>query len=194
MIIIIEDMEGNIFGAFTSVSLEKKPQFYGNSDCLLFKVEKNDDDCTVQVFKPSGRNENYVYFNFGNKYNPYNGLAFGGKMGTFSLCVEEDWRFGKTIGDLMTYSYSPQLSSDSEFEINNMEAWIFPLSESILIDLRYRAKAKQTKQALGEGNATEIFIMQQAGVMSSDNDHIRETAYDKVKSNEDDQKPQNNQQ
>ena len=160
MIIIIEDIEGNIFGAFTSVSLDRKPNFYGNNNCLLFKIETNENQETnVQIYRSSNRNENYVYFNYGNKYNPYNGLAFGGKMGCFSLCIEEDWRFGRTVGDLLTYSYSPQLSSDSDFEINHIEAWIFPLSESIQIDLRYRAKAKQSKQALGEDNAAEIFIM-----------------------------------
>nr|CAG4708318.1 unnamed protein product [Naegleria fowleri] len=185
MLIIIKDMENNIFGAFTSVSLEKKSSFYGNSNCFLFKVdtEENNENSEakkiVKVFPASGKNENYVYFNFGNKYNPYNGLAFGGRIGCFSLCIEQDWRFGKTCGDLITYSFSPQLSSDSEFEINVIECWIFPLSESVQIDLRYRAKAKQSKQALGEGNAAEIFIMKQAGIMSSDHDHIRETAYQK---------------
>ena len=186
MLIIIQDMEGNIFGAFTSVSLEKKPTFYGNTGCFLFKIVNSEesDEKIVKAFPSSGRNDNYVYFNYGNKYNPYNGLAFGGKLGCFSLCVEEDWRFGKTVGDLMTYSYSPQLSSDSDFEIQTIEAWIFPLSESIQIDLRYRSKAKQSKQALGEENATEIFLMKQAGIMSSENDHIRETAYQKDKTEE----------
>ncbi|KAG2394125.1 hypothetical protein C9374_003889 [Naegleria lovaniensis] len=187
MLIFIKDMADNVFGAFSSVSLEKKPSFYGNSNCFLFKVEteenseenNNSGKKSVKIFPASGRNDNYVYFNYGNKYNPYNGLAFGGRMGCFSLCIEEDWRFGKTCGDLITYSFSPQLSSDSEFEINSIECWIFPLSESVQIDLRYRAKAKQSKQALGEGNAAEIFILKQAGIMSSDNDHIRETAYQK---------------
>ncbi|KAL9645964.1 hypothetical protein ABK040_001071 [Willaertia magna] len=184
-LLFIQDMEGNIFGAFLSVSLDKKPQFFGDKNCFLFLVEKStfteteNNNTIVKCFKSTNRNDNYIYFNFGNKYNPYNGLAFGGRMGTFSLCIQEDFRHGKTVGDLLTYD-SPQLTPlDNDFEINTLEYYIFPLSESLQIDLRYRQKAKQAKkqQVLGEENSADIFIMQQAGLMSGENAHIRETAY-----------------
>lgn len=165
-ILIIKDTNGNIFGGFGSESWKKSPKYYGNNQCFLFNIKGD----TVNIFPAANRNSNYMYFNFGNQYNPYNGLAMGGtgKFDYFCLALDKNFSKGESRGSLMTYSSSPCLlgeeALDDTFTIDTIEVWGFPLTESDRINLEYEQTIRDEKRGVlvGEDNA-DLFFMQQAG-------------------------------
>jgi hypothetical protein len=164
-ILVIKDTEGHIFGGFGSESWKKSPKYYGNSQCFLFSIK----DDTVKIHPAGAYNTNYMYFNYGNQYNPYNGLAMGGtgKFDFFPLALDKNFAKGESRGSLLTYS-SPTLLGEDAFEdtfkVESMEVWGFPLTESDRVNLEYDQTIREEKRGVltEDGNA-DLYFMQQAG-------------------------------
>ncbi|KAL0480255.1 hypothetical protein AKO1_007165 [Acrasis kona] len=165
-IIVIKDTDGNVFGGFGSESWKKSPKYYGDDACFLFSI-KGDE---VKVYKSSKRNQFYMYFNHGNQYNPYNGLAMGGtgNFDYFPLALDKTFSKGESRSSLLTYSNSPCLlgedAYDDIFTVGSIEVWGFELTESDRINLEYEQTVREEKRGVlkGDDNA-DLYMMQQAG-------------------------------
>ena len=91
LVIIREAARGGIFGAFTSTVWKENKDFYGNSDCFLFRLHPS-----VVLCRPRGgvnAATNYMYCNSNSRSRGYDGLAhgigFGGTVEKPRLFVAE---------------------------------------------------------------------------------------------------------
>lgn len=138
--------------------------------------EESDDDTTLQVYRSSNHNDNYMYFNEGNEFNDYNGLAMGGRMNFFCLSLDRTFSRGTSRPDLLTYGSSPSLCTDVydvddapidldqyHFIVDQIEVWSFPLSESQMLDIQFKLNQKQARLAFVKGDDADYFIMESAG-------------------------------
>lgn len=207
-LILIRDTFGRVFGSFASQDWKRNGQFFGDSNCFLFTFDPSfatsvapqnnngaaaadDDDTTftadtahqepgLQVFRSSNRNENYMYFNEGNEFNEYNGLALGGRMNFFCLSLDRTFTRGTSRPGLLTYNFSPCLCTDVydvddapddldqyHFIVDQIEVWGFPLSESQMLDLQFKLNQKQARVAAVKGDDADYFIMENAGMVGS---------------------------
>eukprot|EP01080_Neovahlkampfia_damariscottae_P009391 gene9391-1602_t len=172
----------HIFGAFVSQGWKQSPDFYGDSSTFLFSYSKEEK---LYVYKSGSYNNNFQFFNYGSKYNKFNGIGVGGLMKHFQLSIDEDFHYGKTMPELMTFPDCPTLchvSSASEtplenveqkFEIDTIEVFSFPLTREQILDLEYE---KQNKDARLDGFDENIdgFLLQSAGVKK---DEARKSAF-----------------
>ncbi|KAL4234356.1 TLD domain-containing protein 1 [Mactra antiquata] len=117
-VILVQDKQGHLFGAYVSDSWEIKPTFYGNSTCFLFSLKPK-----FGIYSATGYNENYMYFNQGQETMP-NGLGLGGQLNYFGLWIDYTFNSGhsKAVPKCTTYG-SPQLSGSSEFVVDHIEVW-----------------------------------------------------------------------
>jgi len=65
-VLVMQDTEGSIFGAFASEMIHQDPHFYGNGECFLFRLEPR-----RTVFPWSRLNDFFIY-------SSNEALAFGG--------------------------------------------------------------------------------------------------------------------
>jgi hypothetical protein len=164
-VLIIKDTDGHIFGCFGSESWKKSTKYYGNSSCFLFQIQGE----KVNIFPATQSNTNYMYFNMGNQYNPYNGLAMGGtgKFDYFPLALDKNFSSGESRGSLRTFGSPCLLGEDAledTFKIDCIEAWGFPLTESDRINLEYEQTTKEEKRGvLNSDDNADLYFMQQAG-------------------------------
>ncbi|KAJ1941009.1 hypothetical protein FBU59_003631, partial [Linderina macrospora] len=128
LLLVVKEKRGGVFGAYLDADLEKKPSWYGSSLNFVFTsasaTEANSGN--IRVFRTTGFNDHYQYFNYGTKTLP-NGLGTGGQMEHFALWIGKDFVTGHS-NTSATYD-SPQLSVKQEFEIEHVEAWIVRRSE-----------------------------------------------------------------
>ncbi|PIA17758.1 TLD-domain-containing protein, partial [Coemansia reversa NRRL 1564] len=75
----------------------------------------------MTVYRTSGFNDHYQYFNYSTKTLP-NGLGVGGQMGHFGLWIDSGFTHGGS-NTAATFS-SPQLSTCDEFNIDMVEVWL----------------------------------------------------------------------
>jgi hypothetical protein len=73
-LIVIKDKKGFVFGGVGCEPWAPQPLFFGNSNSFLFSLSPS-----LKVYKPSGLNNNYQYFETGTK-TMTNGLGFGGQV------------------------------------------------------------------------------------------------------------------
>ena len=99
-LIIIRDTKKFVFGAYADTDWNKYPKFYGNSSCFLFQLRPH-----FRIYRPSLINENFQFFNFGNQFNKYNGLAMGGNLEQhyFAFSIENDFESGKSFPGVVTF-------------------------------------------------------------------------------------------
>ncbi|KAJ2158666.1 hypothetical protein GGF46_003599 [Coemansia sp. RSA 552] len=110
------DGKARVFGAYLDDDLERGPSWHGTSFNFLFTVNKGPD-----IYRSSGFNGNYQYLNYSTKTMP-NGLGVGGQMGHFGLWIDSGFVVGGS-NTAATFG-SPQLSAQSEFDIDLVEAWL----------------------------------------------------------------------
>ncbi|XP_011313375.1 oxidation resistance protein 1 isoform X3 [Fopius arisanus] len=111
ILLVIEDTEGNVFGALTSCSLHVSDHFYGTGESLLFRFTPR-----FQAFNWTGDN---VYFIKGNNES----LAIGAGDGKFGLWLDGDLYQGRTQS-CSTYGNEP-LAPHEDFVVKTLECWAF---------------------------------------------------------------------
>ncbi|KAL6448811.1 hypothetical protein ACFW04_000528 [Cataglyphis niger] len=111
ILLVIEDTEGNVFGALTSCALHVSDHFYGTGESLLFRFTPK-----FQCFNWSGDN---LYFIKGNNES----LAIGAGDGKFGLWLDGDLYQGRTQS-CSTYANDP-LAPREDFVVKTLECWAF---------------------------------------------------------------------
>ncbi|XP_011506170.1 PREDICTED: oxidation resistance protein 1 [Ceratosolen solmsi marchali] len=111
ILLVIEDTEGNVFGALTSCSLRVSDHFYGTGESLLFRFTPR-----FQAFNWTGDN---LYFIKGNNES----LAIGAGDGKFGLWLDGDLYQGRTQS-CSTYGNEP-LAPHEDFVVKTLECWAF---------------------------------------------------------------------
>nr|XP_025124263.1 TLD domain-containing protein 1 isoform X4 [Bubalus bubalis] len=155
-LVLLEDLDGHVFGGFASCSWEVKPQFQGDDRCFLFSVSPR-----MAVYTCTGYNDHYMYLNQGQQTIP-NGLGMGGQHGYFGLWIDVDFGKGHSKAKPTCTTYgSPQLSAQEDFQFQKMEVWAVgdaPKAESVkktrsILDIDPEARA--LLEASGRGRHSE---------------------------------------
>ncbi|XP_008557372.1 MTOR-associated protein MEAK7 [Microplitis demolitor] len=116
-IIIIQDTDDHVFGAFSSDNWSLGPNFVGNPSCFLFKLEPD-----ILTFSSSGYNNHYQYLNLHQQTMP-NGLLVGGQLNYPGLWLDCDYGTGRSSISCTTFQNYIQLSGKENFTIKHLEVW-----------------------------------------------------------------------
>ncbi|KAJ2603869.1 hypothetical protein H4R99_002166 [Coemansia sp. RSA 1722] len=136
--------EPRVFGAYFDADIDRKPGWTGNSLNFLFThaIDRNDIiSGGLEVYRSSGFNDHYQYFNYGTKTLP-NGLGAGGQMGHFGLWIESAFVSGSS--DSAATFESGQLSSSRDFGIDCIEAWLVRPTERLDEDVGAQKSVLET--------------------------------------------------
>jgi len=120
-----------MFGAFTSTKWKEAKDFYGNSDCFLFRIEPS-----VAVYRPRSRGvNNYMYCNSESRSRGYDrqphGIGFGGTVEKPRLFIAETLDGCMASSGDLTFEAGPLLPPPTEegepprkyFEVETCEVW-----------------------------------------------------------------------
>ncbi|KAJ1841741.1 hypothetical protein LPJ73_006017, partial [Coemansia sp. RSA 2703] len=110
-----------VFGAYFDCDLERNPNWRGNSLNFMFSIKTSGSSLGLDVFRTTGFNNNYQYFNYATKTLP-NGLGAGGQLKHFGLWIDSNFTCGSS-NSAATFG-SEQLSSQRDFVIDVIEAWL----------------------------------------------------------------------
>ncbi|KAJ2556526.1 hypothetical protein EV175_001948 [Coemansia sp. RSA 1933] len=110
----------SLVGTYIDMELFRKPTWHGTSDNMLFAIGPNEPE-RLAVFRATGFNNHYQYFNYATKTLP-NGIGVGGQMGHFGLWIDSSFTRGSS-STAATFE-SRQLSHSSEFDVDVVEAWL----------------------------------------------------------------------
>ncbi|KAG2199450.1 TLD-domain-containing protein [Mucor mucedo] len=113
-LMVIQDNNDEIFGAYLSEGVHMDTSCYGNGECFLWKQDKHTK--IVLVYPWTMLNDYLVYSN-GEFF------AVGGGQGKFGLWLHSDLTHGHTES-CVTFN-NPALSIDSAFECIALEIWDF---------------------------------------------------------------------
>ncbi|KAJ3342448.1 hypothetical protein HDU93_002206 [Gonapodya sp. JEL0774] len=123
-LIVVKDQGGAIFGGFNSQEWKPLPKYYGDNQSFVFRLRPN-----IIINRPSNYNQNFQYFNHSTQTLP-NGLGFGGQMGYFALWIDaNNFGIGHSKGNPSTTYNSRQLSSNEDFKLDALEAWLIKEKE-----------------------------------------------------------------
>ncbi|KAJ3128856.1 Serine/threonine-protein kinase smu1 [Physocladia obscura] len=154
VLLVIQDSDGGIFGAFANEAFHVQHGYFGNGSSFLWKVGKPktpiiDDtvaDAVTPVtpalfntlavgdadsrFRRSSNNPDVLVFKAtgANEYlilGESHMIALGGGEGHFGLWVDSDLYYGHS-GPCQTFN-NEQLSRRSEFTIQHLEIWAFDI-------------------------------------------------------------------
>ncbi|KAI9205376.1 TLD-domain-containing protein [Polychytrium aggregatum] len=118
ILLVIQDDDGGVFGAFSNVPLKRvKRGYYGNGACFLWRYNHAVD--TMSLYLSTGLNEYYILSESGAN------IAFGGGNGKFGLWLDEDLYRGHS-SSCPTYNNEP-LAQHPDFYCHNVEVWTFEL-------------------------------------------------------------------
>ena len=161
-----------VFGAFTFTPwTEESSNFYGNSDCFLFRLGPD----PMAVYRPTGgdvsgygtNNEkqkedatrNYMYYNPEARSKGYDGLShgigFGGTHDLPRLFIDDVLDKCRAAREDLTYEKGPLLSglkdsnsSTSHFEVETIEAWGVGTSQLVdeALEARYGQRLDKQKE------------------------------------------------
>lgn len=115
-VIVVKDQQGGIFGGFASTSWTISPQFTGTDKNFIFSLSPK-----MAVYQTTGFNDHYQYLNVQQQTFP-NGLGMGGQLNYFGFWIDSEYGKGKCSPSCTTYTYR-QLSSNTDFLIDNIEVW-----------------------------------------------------------------------
>ncbi|CAF3754411.1 unnamed protein product [Rotaria socialis] len=110
-LIIVKDVEQNIFGAFTSHQLMISEGFYGTGESFLFTIHPD-----FRVFNWSGHNEFFVK-------GDLHSIGFGSGEGTFGLWLDGELYHGRTC-PTKTFD-NERLTLTEDFIVASIEVWTF---------------------------------------------------------------------
>ncbi|KAI7820752.1 TLD-domain-containing protein [Kickxella alabastrina] len=124
-----ETTEGasRIFGAYFDNDLERRPSWHGSPSNFVFSLSK-ESPLGLNIFRTTGFNNHYQYFNYATKTLP-NGLGAGGQLGHFGLWIDSSFTRGCS-NPAATFG-SQQLSTETEFAVDVVEAWLVRPSERL---------------------------------------------------------------
>ncbi|CAF0941689.1 unnamed protein product [Adineta ricciae] len=111
VLVVVKDVEQNIFGAFVPHQLIVKDGVYGTGESFLFTLFPE-----FRVFNWSGGNEFFVK-------GDLNSIGFGVGEGTYGLWFDADLYHGRTC-PCKTFN-NDCLSSNEDFIIASIEVWTF---------------------------------------------------------------------
>ena len=122
-LLVVQTTKNEIFGAYSNSRWKGHGPsgsacFYGSAQASLFSVNKDTNE--INVYKWTGKNRFVQVCDMQHKLIAFGG---GGKDGEFGLCIEDDFRVGST-GPCETFD-NPQLCSQDQFDILNVECWGF---------------------------------------------------------------------
>ncbi|KAI9504327.1 hypothetical protein GGI25_004376 [Coemansia spiralis] len=142
------------FGAYLDSELTRKPTWHGTSDNLLFTIDPN-STTVFTIFRTTGFNDHYQYFNYATKTLP-NGLGVGGQMGHFGLWIDSDFMHG--CSNTAATFESKQLSTRAEFDIDTIEVWLVKPSKHLdEID-----GSDKTKKSAMDANPDAVALLEMA--------------------------------
>jgi hypothetical protein len=105
----------------------------------------------------------------------------GGQLKHFSLALDPDFTHGTSNAGCVTYNSSPTLASDRTFQVQEIEAWGFPLdakaeetlknTQNMHTMIQQRARKVDPKDFV-----SDINILQQAGVNVGESGYFQEKA------------------
>ncbi|KAJ2028494.1 hypothetical protein IWW57_002124, partial [Coemansia sp. S610] len=107
-----------VFGAYLDSDVVRQPSWHGASQNFLFTA---DLATGLSVYRATGFNDHYQYLNYAMQTLP-NGLGVGGQMEHFGLWIDSGFVSGSS-NPSATYD-SPQLSTQYDFAIGTVEAWV----------------------------------------------------------------------
>jgi hypothetical protein len=122
-LLVVQTVNNEIMGAYSNSSWNGhcsngSVHFYGSAQASLFSINKDTNE--INVYKWTGKNR---FIQVCDMQHKLIALGGGGKEGEFGLCVEDDFRIGST-GPCETFD-NPQLCSENQFHILNVECWGF---------------------------------------------------------------------
>jgi TLD len=147
-LLILRSAEGALFGAFTGSSWKESKDFYGNTDCFLFRVLPR-----VAVYRPSGTEANFMYCNSFARSRGYDnqahGIGFGGTVNEPRLFIAEAWDTCSASSRDLTFENGPLLGSGGgqQFDLEALEVWGVGGEEVVAAALGDRVKARAMKDA-----------------------------------------------
>ncbi|KAJ2536333.1 hypothetical protein IWW43_000945 [Coemansia sp. RSA 1935] len=151
----LEKGKPRVFGTYIDQDLERRPSWQGTSLNLLFTVHPNDATIPgLMVYKATGFNNHYQYFNYSTKTLP-NGLGIGGQMEHFGLWIDSSFTCGHS-NSAATFG-SQQLSTHSEFTIDTVEAWLVRPSQRLDSD-----DDDRTQKSIVEANPEAVAMLEMA--------------------------------
>ncbi|KAJ2033611.1 hypothetical protein GGI01_002204 [Coemansia sp. RSA 376] len=113
-----------VFGAYLDGEAVRLPSWHGTSQNFLFSA---DSATGLSVYRATGFNDNYQYLNYAMQTLP-NGLGIGGQLEHFGLWIDSGFVNGSS-NPTATYD-SPQLSTQYDFAIGSIEAWVVRASST----------------------------------------------------------------
>uniref|UniRef100_A0A0A9WFA2 MTOR-associated protein MEAK7 n=2 Tax=Lygus hesperus TaxID=30085 RepID=A0A0A9WFA2_LYGHE len=116
-LVVIEDENNAVIGAFGPASWRLCPSFYGNDSCFLFSLRPH-----LSIMTPSGFNSNFQYINSGAATLP-NGMGFGGKQEYFGLFLSSDFGKGKVNNSCTTFNNFKMPNDPKDFDVRHLEVW-----------------------------------------------------------------------
>lgn len=110
-LMIIQDSDGNVFGAFTSTSWsDSQGGWMGNGDSFIFSLKPK-----MAVFYSTGKDDNIMYCSRDE------GLGLGGRVGRHGLSISTSLASGTYHEDVDTFDLPPMMPE--EFDISHIEVW-----------------------------------------------------------------------
>ncbi|KAI8367416.1 TLD-domain-containing protein [Choanephora cucurbitarum] len=115
-ILIIQDLEEQIFGAYLSNSFQLQMHYYGTGECFLWKSTSQHKQNTpkVKVFPWTGRNDYMMLSNSSF-------VAIGGGDGKFGLWLDSELHDGHS--DICPTFDNEALAFNSKFQCMKVEVW-----------------------------------------------------------------------
>jgi Oxidation resistance protein len=122
-LLVVQTTNHEIMGAYSNSpwkghGTSGSVHFYGSAQASLFSINKDTNE--INVYKWTGKNR---FIQVCDMQHKLIALGGGGKEGEFGLCIEDDFRIGST-GPCETFD-NPQLCSENQFDILNIECWGF---------------------------------------------------------------------
>ena len=155
-IIIVQDTDDHVFGAFASDSWSLGPNFVGNQTCFLFKLDPD-----ILTFSASGYNNHFQYLNLHQQTMP-NGLMIGGQLNYPGLWFDCEYGNGKSSISCTTFHNYVQLSGKENFKIKHLEVWgVGPIPE-------VEEYVREPKSVLDQDSASKVMLELVGRKMHSD--------------------------
>ncbi|XP_043283708.1 MTOR-associated protein MEAK7 [Venturia canescens] len=155
-IIIVQDTDDHVFGAFAPENWSLSPNFTGDQTCFLFKLEPQ-----ILTFSASGYNNHYQYLNLHQQTMP-NGLLIGGQLNYPGLWLDCEYGKGKSSVSCTTFQNYVQLSGKEHFKIKHLEVWgVGPIPEA-------DEDTRDSKSILDKDPASKVMLELSGRKMHSD--------------------------